>query len=165
MCSAALFRGLYSQVSGEKGGGQNWWKMKGSREKCQRVFFPHVECGCGGLEKTRRRMEVKVWWGVGGAERSEGLWWLQLWKAINRSTLLFPLYSPHQCHPQTYMVPHLPATLPHLLFLHILDQTLEAKLELLAEPVICEDLKKILSTVISMLNAKRRSVEQNSHEG
>lgn len=43
---------------------------------------------------------------------------------------------------------------------------LEAKLELLAEPVICGDMKnKILSTVISMLNAKRRSVEQNSCEG
>lgn len=35
---------------------------------------------------------------------------------------------------------------------------LEAKLELLAEPVICRDIKnKILSTIISMLDAERRN--------
>lgn len=38
--SAALFRWLYSQVCEEKGGGQSWWKMKGRREKRQRVFSP-----------------------------------------------------------------------------------------------------------------------------
>lgn len=103
----ALFRGLCFQFYGERWRSTTM-KTEWERRKTLQSAFFHVVCGCGGLEKTRQRMGVKVWGGEGG-EPARVLRDLRVCGGSSferlSTDLLFPLHSPHQCHLQTYLPP------------------------------------------------------------
>lgn len=105
----ALFRGLCFVFYGERWRSETMKTERKKRKMLVSAFFPHVVCGCGGLEKTRQRMGVKVWGGRGkpacvprdlrvcGGSSFERL----------STDLLVPLHisTPDQRHPQTYVQP------------------------------------------------------------
>lgn len=132
------------------------WKEGGENiSEC----FSQVECGCGGLEKTRQGMGVKVWHGVWGVNQLVcwEIWGFVVAPALKGYQQIFIVVPTPQ--PTATPFPNIHA--PHLccfyMFLTKCKDILKSHRDMLAEQIICWDMcKKILSTVINMLNAKIR---------